>query len=64
MSLTIILPKSLNKVERQIKALKAVIPKDNLKDKVIHEMALRKLEAHKESLLGREADNMIIKKIK
>lgn len=54
MSLSIVLPSNLNKVERQIRALEAVIPKDTFKDKVIHEEALRKLKEHRKMLLKGE----------
>jgi hypothetical protein len=51
MPLTVILLNNLAKVDRQIKALKAIIPKDTPRDRVFHELALRKLEAHREYLL-------------
>lgn len=44
-------PDNIVKVNRSIKALKAVLPKDNPKDRVIHQMALAKLIEQKKRLL-------------
>ncbi|MBV4429041.1 hypothetical protein [Clostridium tyrobutyricum] len=46
-------PDDLKKVNRSIKALKAVLPRDNLKDRVIHEIALNKLLEQRDKLLSR-----------
>ena len=49
------LPKDIQKVEKQIKALKYQIPRDTcLKDKNIHEAALKELMEHREKLLNKE----------
>lgn len=50
MSLNIVLPNSLSKLDRQIRALEAVIPKDTPKDRAIHEEALKKLKEHRKFL--------------
>ncbi|WP_172638596.1 hypothetical protein [Clostridium pasteurianum] len=54
MALNVVLPGSLNKTERQIRALEAVIPKDTAKDKAIHQEALKKLKEHRKFLLESE----------
>ena len=54
MSIKVIPTDDLAKLERQIKALESVIPKDTLKDKSIHEKALEDLKAHREKLLKKE----------
>jgi hypothetical protein len=46
-------PDDLKKIDRQIKAIKAVIPKDNTKDKAIHQMALNKLLKQRDRLLNK-----------
>ncbi|MCH3965469.1 MAG: hypothetical protein LKE46_14590 [Clostridium sp.] len=46
-------PDDLKKVNRSIKALKAVLPKDNPKDKAIHRMALDKLLKQRNRLLNK-----------
>lgn len=51
MSTSVILPSNLEKVNRQIKALEAIIPKDTSKDAVIHRNALIKLQKHRKKLL-------------
>jgi hypothetical protein len=51
MLLNVIPTNDITKLDRQIKALKSIIPKDNLKDKAIHEKALRELQAHRDKLL-------------
>ncbi|WP_190972195.1 hypothetical protein [Clostridium sp. HV4-5-A1G] len=43
----------LKKIDRQIKAIKAVIPRENPKDKAIHQMALNKLIEQRNKLLNR-----------
>ncbi len=53
--LKIELPKDIQKVEKQIKALKYQIPRDtSLKDKHIHEIALEKLIEHRKKLIKKE----------
>lgn len=51
MVLKVIPPNGVEKIDRQIKALKSIIPKDSLKDKAIHEKAVWELEKHREKLL-------------
>ncbi|MBV4441516.1 hypothetical protein [Clostridium tyrobutyricum] len=51
--LEFIQPDNIVKVNRSIKALKAVLPKDNPKDRAIHEMALNKLIEQRDKLLSR-----------
>lgn len=46
-------PDNLKKVNRAIKALQAVIPKDNPKDKAIHQMALNKLLKQRNRMLNK-----------
>ncbi|MFL0197630.1 hypothetical protein ACJDU8_18965 [Clostridium sp. WILCCON 0269] len=46
-------PNDLKKIERSIKALRAIIPKDNAKDKAIHEMALAKVLEQRNILLNK-----------
>ncbi|MBV4417066.1 hypothetical protein [Clostridium tyrobutyricum] len=46
-------PDDLKKINRSIKAIKAVLPKDNPKDRAIHEMALNKLLEQRDKLLSR-----------
>lgn len=46
-------PDDLKKIDRQIKAIKAVITKDNPKDKIIHQMALDKLIEQRNKLLNK-----------
>lgn len=46
-------PDDLKKINRSIKALKSVIPRDNPKDKAIHQMALNKLLEQKNRLLNK-----------
>lgn len=51
-------PNDLKKIDRAIKALKLIIPKDNTKDKVIHEDALFKLLEQRDKLLNKgDSDN-------
>lgn len=51
-------PNDLKKIDRAIKALRAIIPKDNAKDKVIHEDALFKLLEQRDKLLNKgDSDN-------
>ncbi|WP_198028605.1 hypothetical protein [Clostridium sulfidigenes] len=53
--LRIELPKDMQKVEKQIKALKYQISRDiSPKDKNIHEAALEELIEHREKLLNKE----------
>lgn len=51
MGLKIVPPNSLEKVEKQIKALKSILKYDNPKDKAIHENAISDLEKQKDKLL-------------
>lgn len=46
-------PDDLKKIDRQIKAIKAVIPRENPKDKAIHQMALDKLLKQRDRLLNK-----------
>jgi len=46
-------PDDLKKINRQIKALQAVISKDAPKDKIIHQMALNKLIEQRNRLLNK-----------
>lgn len=46
-------PDSIQKIDRTIKALRAIIPKDNAKDKAIHEDALSKLLEQRDKLLNK-----------
>lgn len=51
-------PNNIKKIDRAIKALKAIIPNDNAKDKVIHEDALSKLLEQRDKLLNEgDSDN-------
>lgn len=48
------LPKDIQKIEKQIKALRYQISRDiSSKDKNIHEAALKKLTEHREKLLDK-----------
>lgn len=49
-------PNDIKKINRSIKALSAAMPKDNEKDREIHDMALAKLLEHKEKLLNKVED--------
>jgi hypothetical protein len=51
MSLKVIITGDIVKLDRQIKALESIIPKDTLKDKAIHVQALKDLKEHREKLL-------------
>jgi hypothetical protein len=53
MSLKVIITGDIVKLERQIKALESIIPKDTLKDREIHVKALEDLKEHREKLLKR-----------
>lgn len=46
-------PDNIQKIDRGIKALRAIIPKDNAKDKAIHENALSKLLDQRKNLLDK-----------
>lgn len=46
-------PDNIQKIDRGIKALRAIIPKDNAKDKAIHEDALSKLLEQRKNLLDK-----------
>jgi hypothetical protein len=49
-------PDDLEKIDRQIKAIKAIkaiLPKDNPKDRAIHEMVLDKLIEQRDKLLNK-----------
>lgn len=41
----------ITKLDKQIKALKAILPRDNEKDREIHSRAIEALEKHREKLL-------------
>jgi hypothetical protein len=47
-------PDDLKKIDRQIKAIKAILPRDNPKDKTIHQKALNKLLEQRGKLLKKE----------
>lgn len=51
MGLNVIPTNDITKLDRQIKALRAIIRVDSPKDRVIHEKALRELEVHRDKLL-------------
>ncbi|WP_198039536.1 hypothetical protein [Clostridium kluyveri] len=46
-------PNDLRKLDRAIKALKTIIPKDSPKDKAIHQKALTELLKQKKNLLDK-----------
>lgn len=48
------LTNDITKLDRQIKALKAILYKDSKKDKAIHKQALRELQEHRDKLLKGE----------
>lgn len=54
MGLNVIPTNDITKLDRQIKALRAIIRVDSPKDRVIHEKALRELEVHRDKLLKGE----------
>jgi hypothetical protein len=55
MSLKVIPTDDIAKLERQIKALESIIPKEtNPKDKSIHVQTLKDLKAHREKILKKE----------
>ncbi|MCC9294384.1 hypothetical protein LN736_05780 [Clostridium sp. WLY-B-L2] len=46
-------PDDLKKIDMQIKAINAILPRDNPKDKAIHQMALDKLLKQRDRLLNK-----------
>lgn len=52
MPIKIITTDDITKLDRQIKALKAIIHRDNPKDKDIHQRAILELENHRDKLLN------------
>lgn len=51
MTLKVIPPNSVERIDRQLKALKAILNRDNPRDKIIHEKAIAELEKQREKLL-------------
>ena len=56
MPIKVILSNDIAKLDKQIKALKAVISKDNPKDKAIHKQALKEIQEHRKKLLNWEGE--------
>lgn len=46
------LPNDIVRMDKQIKALKSIIPKDTPKDRKMHEAVLRNLREHRKRLLN------------
>ncbi|ERI92128.1 hypothetical protein HMPREF1982_02669 [Clostridiales bacterium oral taxon 876 str. F0540] len=53
MSLNVITTDSIEKLDKQIKALESLIPKDNDKDRDIHTKVLKELKTHRKILLNK-----------